>query len=68
MNNIICEATHYYGLFGSRTNTFRIMFRMKDKVNGYMLQLATAQAFKRHPYYAVRCVSDGKEYNLEPNS
>ena len=36
MNNIICEATLYYGLFGSRTNTFRIMFRMKDKVNGYM--------------------------------
>ncbi|MCI6997399.1 MAG: hypothetical protein ACI4DX_16870 [Oliverpabstia sp.] len=68
MNNIICEATLYYGLFGSRTNTFRIMFRMKDKVNGYMLQLATAQAFKRHPYYAVRCVSDGKEYNLESNS
>ena len=41
---------------------------MKDAVNGHLLQLAAAQALQRYPYYAVRCVSDGREYLLEPHS
>ena len=68
MRDIICEAMYYYGIYPSRTNTFRIMFRMKDAVNGRLLQLAAAEALKRYPYYAVRCVSDGREYLLAPNN
>lgn len=68
MRDIICEALYYYGMYPPRTNTFRIMFRMKDDVNGRLLQLAAMEALKRYPYYAVRCVSDGREYLLEPNN
>ena len=49
-------------------NTLRVLFRMKDAVNGHLLQLAAAQVLQRYPYYAVRCVSDGREYLLEPHS
>lgn len=68
MRDIICEATLFYGINPPRTNTFRILFRMKDAVSGRLLQLAAAEALKRYPYYAVRCVSDGREYLLEPNN
>ena len=67
MRDIIAEALQYYTASSSHRNTFRILFRMKDRINSRMLQLAAAQALKRYPYYAVRCVTDGREYLLEPN-
>ena len=68
MRDIICEATIFYGANARHPNTLRVLFRMKDAVNGHLLQLAAAQALQRYPYYAVRCVSDGREYLLEPHS
>ena len=68
MRDIICESTMFYGVDKHRVSTYRILFRMKDAVNGRLLQLAATQTLKRYPYYAVRCVSDGKEYLLEPNN
>lgn len=68
MRDIICEATIFYGANARHPNTLRVLFRMKDPVNGHLLQIAAAQALQRYPYYAVRCVSDGREYLLEPHS
>lgn len=68
IRDIICEATIFYGANARPPNTLRVLFRMKDAVNGHLLQLAAAQALQRYPYYAVRCVSDGREYLLEPHS
>ncbi|MDD7728557.1 MAG: hypothetical protein PUK34_02915 [Clostridia bacterium] len=65
MRDIICEATIFYSYSALHPNTLRVQFRMKDAVDGHLLQLAAAQAIQRYPYYAVHCVSDGKEYLLE---
>ena len=68
VRDIICEATIFYGYTAQHPNTLRVLFRMKDAVNGHLLQLAAEQTIRRYPYYAVHCVSDGKEYLLEPHS
>ena len=68
VRDIICEATIFYSHTVQHPNTFRLLFRMKDKVDGNVLQLAADQAIRRYPYYAVHCVSDGREYLLEPHS
>lgn len=67
VRDIICEATIFYSYTAQHPNTLRVQFRMKDAVNGQLLQLAAAEAIRRYPYYRVHCVSDGKEYLLEPH-
>lgn len=67
MEKIICESTYFYSSCEESVNTFRIKFRLKDTVDGKLLQQAAEQALKRYPYYSVRCVLSGQEYMLEPN-
>ena len=64
---IICEATQYYSADRDHRNTFRILFRLQDKVEGDLLQQAVQQAIKRHPYYALRCCVNEEQYYLEPH-
>ena len=37
---IICESTYFYGSCEESPNTFRIKFRLKDTVDGKLLQKA----------------------------
>lgn len=68
MEKIICESTYFYGSCEESPNTFRIKFRLKDTVDGKLLQKSAERALKRYPYYSVQCVISGQEYTLEPNS
>ena len=38
MEKIICESTYFYGSCEESPNTFRIKFRLKDTVDGKLLQ------------------------------
>ena len=57
MEKIICEKTYYYSIGGNKKNTFCISFRLKDTIDGQILQRAAVLALKRFPYYAVHCSS-----------
>ena len=67
MEPIICEQMYFYHASGKCKNTCSLVFRMKDSVNGQILQRAATLAMKRFPYYAVCCISDGKQYYLKSN-
>ena len=64
---IICEATQYYGVDHDHRNTFRILFRLRDMVDGNLLQQAAQSALNRYPYYAMRCCADEEQFYLVPH-
>lgn len=67
MEKIISESMYFYDGTGAQ-QTYRVLFRMRDTVNGKLLQEAAVQTLKRYPYYAVRCCANEREYYLEPNT
>ena len=67
MEKIICESTYFYGSYEENPQTYRVKFRLKDSVDGELLQKAAELAIKRYPYYAVRCSRTEQEYVLEKN-
>lgn len=64
---IFCEATMYYGADSLHRNTYRVLFRLRDAVDGEMLQRAADEAIRRYPYYAMRCCANESEFSLEPH-
>lgn len=64
---IICESTYFYGLTQQNSYAFRLMLRFCDPIEETVLRQALALTVQRYPYYMVRCISDGREYWLEPN-
>lgn len=67
MKKIICESTYFYGLTQQSPYTYRLMIRFCDPIEETVLRRALALTVRRYPYYMVRCISDGREYWLEPN-
>lgn len=67
MKKIICESTYFYGLSQQSTYAYRLMLRFCDPIDETILRQALALTVRRYPYYMVRCISDGREYWLEPN-
>lgn len=67
MQKIVSEGMYYYTVNPSVPETFRIVLKLKDTVDGILLQNAADCALKRYPYYAVCCQKNEKEYYYEPN-
>lgn len=67
MKKIICESTYFYGCTQRSPQTFRMLLRFCDPIEETILRQALALTVQRYPYYKVCCVSDGREYRLEPN-
>lgn len=67
MKKIICESTYFYGATKQNPNTFRLMLRFCDPIEETFLRQALVLTVRRYLYYMVRCISDGREYWLEPN-
>ena len=67
MKKIISEGTYYYGSNPKSPMSYRILLRFLDQINETVLRQALALTVQRYPYYMVRCISDGREYWLEPN-
>ena len=67
MKKIICEGTYFYSVTQQSTYTYRLMLRFCDPIEEKVLRQALALTVRRYPYYMVRCISDGREYWLEPN-
>ena len=67
MEKLICESTYFYGSYEENPQTYRVKFRLKDYVDGELLQKAAELAIKRYPYYAVKCSRTEQEYVLEKN-
>lgn len=68
MKKIINEGTYFYGSNPQSPMSYRLQLRFFDKINEAALRQALALTVQRYPYYMVRCISDGREYWLEPNS
>lgn len=47
--------------------TYRVIFNMKNIVDGKILQEALTKTEKRYPYFSVRMIKDDGEYFYEPN-
>lgn len=68
MKKIINEGTYFYGSNPQSPMSYRLQLRFLDKINEAALRQALALTVQRYPYYMVRCISDGREYWLEPNN
>lgn len=62
------HITYFYGSYEENPQTFRVKFRLKDSVDGELLQKAAELALSRYPYYAVQCSRSEQEYFLEKNN
>lgn len=66
MERIICEGLEFYRDMREHSPTFRISLRMRDTVDGSILQRAADAALRRYPCYAVRCIAQDGAYFLAP--
>lgn len=67
MQKIVSEGMYYYTVDPSVPQTFRIVLKLQDAIDGMLLQNAADCALKRYPYYAVCCQKNEREYYYEPN-
>lgn len=67
MEKIISAMPFYYGASDEAPNTFVIKIKMKDEIEGAVLEDIIPKVMKRYPYFMVKIGIKENEYILEDN-
>lgn len=65
-----CQYEHYSFLYVNNKEmrfTYRIIVNLKDTVDFSAMRKAVDTAIKRYPYFSVKVVKHGNEYDVVPN-
>ena len=67
MQNFFCDTLDYYCLSGKVSKSFRYIIKMKEDIDGALLEKALNITMTRYPYLKKRIISDEKGYRLADN-
>lgn len=70
--NMLIKSPYFRSMFLYGTNekfhyTYRIMVNLKSEIVGEALRRAADKTMKRYPYFAIKVVKNGDDYEIVPN-